>query len=237
MSRSAIIVAGHAVLRQFADPAEPANWALLDFQLNEVPCYIEHVKRGVELAAADPDAILLLAGGQSRLEAGPRSEALSYYYVAEAYEWFGHPDVARRTYLEEFSRDSFENLLLGLCRCRELSGTWPADVTLVSWEFKRERFGMHRRAIVWPEERFHYDGPNNPPDIAQAQASELRARERYRADPYSSGPEFQAKRAGRNPFRREHGYRTSCPELATLFDHRGPSQYRGTLPWQRTELP
>ena len=237
MSRSAIIVAGHAVLQHFSDPSDWANWVLLDFQLNEVPCYIEHVRRGVELAATNPEAILLLAGGQSRAEAGPRSEALSYHCVAEHYEWFGHPEVAARTYLEEFSRDSFENLLFGICRFREITGAWPADVTLVSWEFKRERFTMHREAIGWPEERFHYDGPNNPPDLAQAQASEVQARERYREDPYSNGPELHAKRAGRNPFHRVHGYRTSSPELAPLFDHKGPGRYRDTLPWQRTELP
>lgn len=232
MSQSAIIVAGHAVLRRFADPSNKANWVLLDFQQNEVPCYIEHVQRGVELAASAPDSILLFAGGQSRQEAGPRSEAMSYYYVAEHYDWFGKPEVAARAHLEEFSRDSFENLLLGICRCREVTGTWPEDVTLVSWQFKQERFQMHREAIGWPEERFRYDGPNNPPDLAQAEASERRARERYAADPYSSGPEFRAKRVERNPFRREHCYRTSCPELVPLFDHQGPAQYRDTLPWQ-----
>ncbi|MCC6586490.1 MAG: hypothetical protein IT168_07205 [Bryobacterales bacterium] len=236
MPQSAIIVAGHAVLRTFADPSDRRNWALLDFQQNEVPCYIEHVRRGVELAASDPDAILLPAGGQSRRQAGPRSEALSYYYVAEHYGWFGNPEVAARTYLEEFSRDSYENLLLGLCRFHEVTAAWPRQVTLVSWEFKRERFQMHREAIGWPAERFLYEGPNNPPDLEQAHASEIRARERYQADPYSSDPEFAGKRAARNPFRREHGYRTSCPDLVPLFAHEGPGPYRGTLPWQRKRL-
>lgn len=237
MPQPAIIVAGHAVLRRLADPGDPANWALLDFQRNEAACYIEHVRRGVQLAAADPSAILLLAGGATRREAGPRTEALSYRFIAEYYDWFGAPDVAPRAYLEEFSRDSFENLLFGICRARELTGDWPSVVTLVSWLFKRDRFEMHREAIRWPAERFRFDGPNDPPDLAQAEAAETRARLNYRLDPYSSGEEFRAKRAGRNPFGRHHSYLAGCPELTALLNHQGPALFRDTLPWQKAESP
>ena len=44
------------------------------------------------------------------------SEGLSYWVVAEAASWFGHIAVRNRTFTEEHARDSFENLLFGLCR-------------------------------------------------------------------------------------------------------------------------
>ncbi len=49
-----------------------SSWLLLDYQRGEPPFYIEHVRAGVEAAAADADALLILSGGMTRREAGPR---------------------------------------------------------------------------------------------------------------------------------------------------------------------
>lgn len=207
-------MAGHAIVRDLAQVEQDSGWFLLDFQRGEPRKYIEHIRRGVAEAAADPDALLLFSGGPTRREAGPRSEALSYWLVAEHYGWFGHTAVRERTYLEDFARDSFENLLFGICRFREVAGVLPEQVSVVSWEFKRQRFeDLHRDAIAWPRERFRYVGANDPDAIGQALEAEQRAREKYRLDPYSNGPEFRAKKDERNPFRRQNGYALSCPEM------------------------
>ncbi len=227
----AVVVAGHSVLVDESRMEEDAGWALLDFQAGEARLYIGHVRRAVELASADPESLLIFSGGQSRAAAGPRSEGQSYWRVAGHFGWFGCPRVEARAVTEEFSRDSFENLLFGICRFHECSGRWPAHVTLVSWGFKERRFGMHREAIRWPAERFRYDGPNNPDELAQALASEAKAVKRYAADPYSSGPFFEAKRRERNPYRRQHGYTVSCPGIDPLLKHRGPGVYSGPVPW------
>jgi hypothetical protein len=227
----AVLVAGHSILHNLNAPEEDASWFLLDFQKGEPRRYIEHIAEGVRVAAADDNALLLFTGGQSRAAAGPRSEAQSYHHIAESRSWFGKPQVAARAFTEEFARDSFENLLFGMARFRELTGSWPERLTMVSWAFKEERFHMHREAMRWPRERFAYAGPNNPDDLAQALASESSARARYAADPYSGGEEFQRKRGERNPFRRQHGYFTSCPELRGLMEHRGPEPFAGPLPW------
>jgi hypothetical protein len=227
----AIVVAGHSVLVDETRMDEDAGWSLLDFQRGEPRFYIGHVRHAVELAAPDPTALLIFSGGQSRAAAGPRSEGQSYWRVADRFSWFGSPSVRSRALTEEFSRDSFENLLFGICRFRECTGRWPAHVTLVSWAFKECRFGLHREAIRWPADRFTYAGPNNPEDLAQAKESERRALTRYTADPYSAGPFFQAKRRERNPYRRQHGYAVSCPGIEGLLNHGGPELYRGPVPW------
>lgn len=229
--KNAIIIAGHAILTRYENLTSDDSWLLLDFQKGEPKHYIKHTQRGVELAATDPDALLIFAGGQSRLEAGPRSEAHSYYTVANLHDWWGSRAIAQRAITEEFSRDSFENLLFGICRFKEFTGAYPEHVTLISWAFKQDRFHLHRDAIGWPRDRFTYDGPNNPDAVGQAVAAEANAIRSYSADPYSAGEFYQRKRAERNPFRRQHGYFTSCPELAPLFEHRGPEPYRGPWPW------
>lgn len=224
----AVIVAGHAILRHYRDLTNDASWFLLDFQKGEPKHYIRHAQRGVELAAADPKAVLIFSGGQTRAEAGPRSEANSYYTVADLHDWWGHKTTA---ITEDFARDSFENLLFGICRFKEFAGRYPSKVTLVSWAFKEQRFHLHREAIGYPKDRFVYDGPNNPDAIEQARNAEASAIANYTADPYSSTPFYQAKKAERNPFRRQNGYRISCPELSQLFDHAGPEPYAAPLPW------
>jgi len=230
---NAVVVAGHAICVDVARCEAEESWILLPFQRGEVGCYLGHIEAGVRAAAADPAAVLVFAGGYSRAEAGPRSEATSYYWIADRMGWFGHPEVRERTITEEFSRDSYENLLYSICRVREWAGSYPEHVTFVSWEFKRERFDLHRRTMGWPAERFTYLGPNNPPELAQAVEAEARNRAAYERDPYSASPEFRAKREARNPFRRTAGYLLVCPELAGLVAHEGPELYSGPLPWNR----
>ena len=226
----AVIVAGHAIFKG-GDPGHDDAWVLLPFQRGESPCYVEHIRCGVEIAAQDPAALLIFSGGPTRAEAGPRSEAESYIQVAEHYQWWGQEDVARRTAAEEFALDSYENLLFSLCRFHELTRTWPARVTLVSWRFKEQRFGLHRAAVRWPESRFAYIGPNDPVDLIQAQAAEALTRAAYANDPYGASPELRAKKEARNPFRRQHDYAATSPALAALLAHAGPQEFAGSLPW------
>lgn len=228
---NAVVVAGHAICTNPVQPMAESNWILLPFQRNEVACYIGHIEAGVRAAAADPNALLLFTGGYSRPEAGPRSEAQSYFWIADHFGWFGHPEVRHRAITEEFARDSYENLLYSICRTKEFSGDYPNHVSFVSWEFKRERFDLHRRTMLWPAERFTYIGANNPPDLQQAIDAETRNRQAYVEDPYSNSPAFRAKRDARNPFRRTAGYWAHCPEVVPLTEHPGPELYPGPLPW------
>lgn len=231
LARNLIIVAGHAMVRDWSRVSEDDGWHLYDYQAGEASRLIGHVAEGVARAAADPEALLLFSGGQTRAEAGPVSEAESYFGVAKHHEWWGHEGIRERAGTEEFALDSFENLLLSIGRFFEMTGRYPERVTMVSWAFKRERFHMHRAAIRWPGWRFDYAGPNDPVRLEQALASEARARAAYAADPYSGSEEFERKRAGRNPFGRRHGYASSCPELGELFAYRGPGDFTGPLPW------
>lgn len=129
----AIIVAGHAVLRlnkMSKAERDDAAWYLLSYQKDQgFPGIItSHIKKGIDLAKKDNNAVLFFSGGQTRKDVGPISEAASYYYLAEEKKWMG--TINQRTYLEEYARDSFENLLFSICRFREVTGDYPSKVTV-----------------------------------------------------------------------------------------------------------
>eukprot|EP00249_Psilotum_nudum_P007046 c20268_g1_i2 orf=901-1614(-) len=88
-----VMVAGHAIYT--SNGCQKANgeasWFLEKYQKHpgQAATFVEHIKVGVETAATDRNALLLFSGGETRRGAGPRSEAQSYWTVAEVNDWFG----------------------------------------------------------------------------------------------------------------------------------------------------
>jgi hypothetical protein len=229
--RNLIAVAGHAIPRDFVDLSADASWYLKHFQAGEGGCYLEHVREGVLAAGQDADSLLVFSGGQTDRAAGPRSEGAGYWLIAEHFDWWGRIEVRDRATSEEFARDSFDNLRFSICRFREFTGAYPERIKCVGWGFKEQRFQMHREALRFPANRFTYDGINEPPRLDEALPFEAERRRLFQADPYGSGLEARGRRTMRNPFRRQHGYAASCPEIRQLLDWNGPTRYSETLPW------
>jgi hypothetical protein len=227
-----IVVAGHAVYvgAGGGQPEADGHWLLEPYQIGEPPLYLEHIRTGVELAAAEPRSLLVFSGGQTR-QAAPWSEAHGYLAAARRCAWWSHDGVATRAATEEFARDSFENLLFGVCRFKECAGGYPETVTVVSWGFKAARFDLHREALRWPAPRFRYCGVNQPQDLDGARRGEAATVASFRQDRYGTGDVLGSKRAARNPFSRRPPYEVSCPEVAALLRHRGPEPFEGSVPW------
>lgn len=80
--KNLILVAGHSVFTgtDFTKVSLESSWYLESYQKvkGEANSFLEHIRLGVKAAAEDPTALLLFSGGQTRAEAGPRSEGLSY---------------------------------------------------------------------------------------------------------------------------------------------------------------
>eukprot|EP00878_Enallax_costatus_P025358 GHUV01027129.1.p1 GENE.GHUV01027129.1~~GHUV01027129.1.p1 ORF type:complete len:232 (+),score=67.51 GHUV01027129.1:983-1678(+) len=109
-----VLVAGHAVYTgvDYALATNESSWFLEEYQKipGQAQTFLDHIRLGIETAAADPNALLLFSGGQTRQAAGPRSEGLSYWMVAEAAGWFGHPEVRSRAFTEVCSNQMVTSL-------------------------------------------------------------------------------------------------------------------------------
>lgn len=232
--KNLIIVAGHAVYvaENFDDPLSDSSWCLQEFQKGEPPFYIEHIYHSVELANKDKESLLIFSGGQTRKDAGPKSEAQSYWLIADHYKWWFRTNVKLRTTTEEFARDSFENVLFSICRFKEATESYPEKITVVSWAFKKERFELHRRAIKFPNDRFIFEGVNNPVELEKTKKGEkTNGIDLFSDDLYGSSGKLAEKRKERNPFNRQHNYVTSCSELKDLLEYNKKEIFAKNLPW------
>ena len=239
LSSHLIMVPGHAVVKinQLANAlSQDSAWYLLNYQLNQdFPMIIaSHIRQGLQLLHEYPNATLILSGGQTRRDVGPLSEAASYYYVAMENKWI-NAAMNSRVFLEEFSRDSFENLLFSICRFKEVNGNYPSKISVVGFDFKADRYvSLHRKAIRFPLRNFVYYGVSTPLrfDHTKAVSGEQETLEMFEEDIYACSTEdLKQKRRKRNPFLRTIPYDLSCPELKDLLHWCGPDLFPGQLPW------
>lgn len=96
-----------------------------------------------------------MRSGETRPLAGPLSEAQSYWQIAQYYlSKTSSSSSLSRIATEEHARDSMENLLFSICRFYELTGKYPEKITVIGFEFKKERFiKIHRAALRYPIEK------------------------------------------------------------------------------------
>jgi hypothetical protein len=211
--RHLVLVPGHAVWNLRGDPMNDANWWLKPFQNGEPKYFIEHIEAGVRLAAAEPRAILMFSGGATEKAAGPLTEALGYWKIAEWYGWWGH-DVSARAFTEDYALDSFLNLLYGLFRYHQIAGAWPERVTVCGWGFKGRRIAeLHRQALRWRRE-LEYVAVNDPPNREEVAEREKATCREFELDPFGLNPPIAEKRAARDHFYRVPPY--AIPALGRL---------------------
>lgn len=91
--RNLVMVAGHSIYTSSScgKIEKEDSWFLESYQRNpgQASTFVTHIREGVEIAARDDSALLLFSGGETRKDAGPRSEAQSYWAVADYKGWFG----------------------------------------------------------------------------------------------------------------------------------------------------
>ncbi|KAI9016115.1 hypothetical protein DFJ74DRAFT_679524 [Hyaloraphidium curvatum] len=273
--RNLIIVAGHAVLRlglKEALKGRPSTisgesaWALQSYQnQTDVNAIVQHIRLGVEIASKDPKSLLVFSGGRTN-SAFDRSEGVSYWLAARALGCFrnrtglGVANIAGvlagsngsillpveyRSIAEEYSRDSYENLLFSICRFRAFTGRYPTNVTVISFRYKKLRFAdFHRAAIRFPADRvsffsepraFSSSGKHRRSIASALYRSQTESLARVRndssipeheishslmsslQDPHGCFPPLSTKRKQRDPFQQGPVPTDECPEIRDLI--------------------
>lgn len=91
--RNLVMVAGHSVYSSSScEKVDKEDaWFLESYQKHkgQAATFLSHIEKGVEITGKDDAALLLFSGGETRKDAGPRSEAQSYWIVADSKGWFG----------------------------------------------------------------------------------------------------------------------------------------------------
>ena len=285
-----------------------AYWSLEPFQRGTdgllIYSFASHIKVALEMLAEDvEDSIVVFSGGATKNSGGgTRSEAQSYFIVAESYNFFGvfnfssgggdadQPEVKKksdddgirnrpllekrssnsemiRTMLrqrittEDFSRDSYENVLFSIARFYELTGKYPQRYSVVGYAYKRERFEtVHFPSIRFPLRQVRYVGIDLI-DVVTKHLNLLhyittftggqgnvehwknlarpgrirRLSDNKTLDAARSDPYEcsvnKVTRRNRNPHRHVPSYFISCVQLRALLVWCGPQLFTGSLPW------
>ena len=197
MNGGLLMLAGHAIY-------QGGRWH--GGHQNEDRLYETHVRDAFRILAAEGYQALALSGGRSRPQLAPEignSEAEGMLEYARAAGLAGGTVL-----LEQFGRDSFENLFFSMLCFHRQFGEWPSRVGAVSWKFKALRFYLIACGLRLAEGRFRFFGSGDPagqPAIeafaaASVQYDAMIVRGGEIVDPLHRDRQwFGAKRMGRTP--------------------------------------
>ncbi|KAL4900803.1 hypothetical protein BDW74DRAFT_188044 [Aspergillus multicolor] len=201
-----IVVCCHAIyLGGPSKGIDEREWLIESFQRGETPTFTEHVKAGLRILAGDEGALLVFSGGATKRPATELTEGDSYLNLARDNAFFGYApriDVSR-VIAETHATDSYQNVLFSMLHFRLHTGKYPERVTVVTHEFKRQRFM-----------KFHFpavglDGPDkadvvgiNPPEevtpLKELVGGEaLKGLGLWKNDAYGVGADLRVKRVKR----------------------------------------
>ncbi|EGV63253.1 hypothetical protein PSN45_004476 [Yamadazyma tenuis] len=205
---------------------DPNEWFLAPFQLDgkDHLCFKEHLFQGFDIMKNDPSALLIISGGKTKAEID-LSEAQSYYNILKSV--YDSKDLGA-VELEEFARDSFENVIFSICRFYEITSTYPKKITVTGFEFKRSRFVKNhfQQALGFPLENVKYIGnaPTPPKESEGNYFMELNQSEHefavkfFEVDLYGRKGSLQKKKLSRNPFNVSHDYKSSNSVLREALE-------------------
>lgn len=136
-------ITNHDYDDKFAIGKDASNWIMEPFQLesDDHLSFFKHLELSLAELENIANSVLVISGGytKSLIE---KSESSSYLDLAEAVGLTKNPyfKIGTNILLEEYARDSYENVLYGICTFYKKFKRFPAKITIIGFGFKRERF-------------------------------------------------------------------------------------------------
>lgn len=129
---------------RFSIATNPKNWILEPFQIesDDQISFLKHLELSLlELHENIGNSALVISGGFTKKET-KKSESSSYLQLAEKVGFLKNPYFKKgvNILLDEYARDSYENVLYGICTFYKRFNKFPKQITIVGFGFKRERF-------------------------------------------------------------------------------------------------
>ena len=146
MNGGLVMLAGHAIYQD-------GQWH--GGHQNEDRLYETHLRDTFRIFADEGYQALVLSGGRSRPHLAPdigNSEAKGMLEFAQGAGLTA--GIGGEVLLEQYGRDSFENLLFSILCFHRRFGEWPSRVGAVSWKFKALRFYLIACGMKLAEGRF-----------------------------------------------------------------------------------
>jgi len=218
-----IIVCCHSVFHG-PDLHDEKYWSLAPFQRasgnkpSENITFLAHIKEALKVflqadcsspASTGIRPLVVFSGGYTNAQYPDNSEAAGYMRAAKhliEHDTIGEFSSLRMksteswTALEERATDLYQNVIFSILRYKEVCGSYPHQIVVVTHAFKAERVRMHAEAISWNRE-FDVRGIDPPfDDQERAQVVELErknARDLFSLDPYGARSPLRDKRLAR----------------------------------------
>jgi len=162
-----------------------------DRSVNDRSVYVEQLSKSIKALQDGLFDMLILSGGYTKKQI-EKSEAQGML------EWAQDLDMitdTKRIILEEFARDSFENILFSMCKFYESYNRFPGSITFCSWTPKERRFRVTADSLKISTYSFWGIGENKELECAEEKLLEI-----IITDPFYRRHELAAKRQFRDPW-------------------------------------
>lgn len=197
----------------------------------QINIYEKQLRESFRLLNREKYGVLIISGGYTKKQV-EKSEARGMLDWAENLELKNRYGIIL---LEEFAKDSMENLLFSMCRFFQYFNKFPKTVHSCSWRFNAERFEVFAEKLALPEYAVIPVGETKRDEEIATKWTKL-----AREDPfYSKQTDSQEKHMNRDPWKKGHPYFSINPNFQQLFNKleeirktgQDPAEVKKLFPW------
>lgn len=194
--------------------------------------YKEQLKTAFELLNDGEYDVLIISGGYTKLQI-EKSEARGMLDLATELKLKNKRGLIL---LEEYARDSLENLLFSMCRHFQYLKSAPKSVGSCSWQFNVERYGIFAKKLSIPDFHVIPVGRLKNEELISEKWAKLAEKDPF----YTKQSDSKEKYRNRDPWKKGHPYSQISPDFQRLFKKlkklrhqgRGPEGASLLYPWR-----